>query len=177
MSHFWLNSCYKTHIFPAGRLQMQQGLQELPGPRKARGVLQLRPQTWRATDDSSRHRHRWTRWGLQLTTSKWKTYQRCWWVFSSLRWWTSCVWMWTKSWREIRSCRSWTTAPTPCRPEPRSSRAALPNSRTSTGGKIARWVWHKEIFPRFLPITPHPPLRLVSCSRQCGLGFLSRNHH
>lgn len=58
----------------------------------------------------------------------------------SRRWWTSCVSTWTKSWKEIRSCRSWTTGPTLCRPEPRSSRAAPQNSRTSTGGKTARWV-------------------------------------
>lgn len=58
----------------------------------------------------------------------------------SHRWWTSCVWTWTKSWRETRSCQSWTTGRTPCRPEPRSLRAAPPNSRTSTGGKTARWA-------------------------------------
>lgn len=57
----------------------------------------------------------------------------------SNRWWTSCVWTWTRSWRETRSCPSWTTGPTPCRQEPHSLRAAPPNSRTSTGGKTARW--------------------------------------
>lgn len=45
---------------PAGRLQMQQVIQE---QRRARGAPGPQPQTSPATGDCSRRRHRWTRWG------------------------------------------------------------------------------------------------------------------
>ncbi len=48
---------------PAGRLQMQQELQELQGAQRVMGALRLRPRTSPATDDCSRRRRRWTRWG------------------------------------------------------------------------------------------------------------------
>ncbi len=51
-----------TISWSAGRLQMQQELQELPEPRRARGALRLRPRTSPATDDCSRRRRWWTRW-------------------------------------------------------------------------------------------------------------------
>lgn len=86
-----------------------------------------------------------------------------WQVCSSLRWSTSCVWTWTKFWRETRSCRSWTTGPTPCRPEPRSSRAAPPNSRTSTGGKTARWVCVCGLFPIMQQSALHYDCRICQC--------------
>ncbi len=54
------------------------------------------------------------------------------------RWLISCVWMWTRFWKEIRSYQNWTTGQTRCRPEHRSLRAALLNWKTSTGGRMLR---------------------------------------
>ncbi|CAF94463.1 unnamed protein product [Tetraodon nigroviridis] len=44
--------------------------------------------------------------------------------------------MWTKSWRETRSYRSWTTEQTPCRPEHRSFE--------SSAAKLKNKYWWKN---------------------------------
>lgn len=69
--------------FPAaGLLQMQQVLQEVPGPRRARGALRLRPLIWPATGDFSRHRHRLMRWanGEPWTINDAEPQSRCFWT-------------------------------------------------------------------------------------------------